>query len=397
MIVVAEDADVWEKFPIPLINRLEKHYLGMETMLDDDCLRIVKTLKTWTERFAEVKTQRHERVQQFKPQDVFIGYHDDALAAIVLRLRDLDDEEEDSLVQKTKAVLMNCVTPDAIARLSETDLNEEEQEELCQMYYGYHFSTLAHAVKSAIEDKGTSKLLQVTTHSRLLTKEGKDSLAMFLAPCNVTILPLQQMNTEAQFSEQVDKFMRRVNQDDKKEVLLVQAQMLHSDNGALVDCARYVIQNALAKYKLEDSFCIGIVLQVPRVRGGGSFVGLPGHPWRSYHIDELRGDPNQIEMSSIRGKTLADIFGNELVNVDGLIREAITKAVSKTQSDGEARVTRRLDILLEGHMDATLKSVLKEYVTRDQVSNYLVVVMYHICTRSMSGMTRERERGDVEA
>jgi hypothetical protein len=26
---------VYEKFPIPLINRLEKHYLGTETMLTD--------------------------------------------------------------------------------------------------------------------------------------------------------------------------------------------------------------------------------------------------------------------------------------------------------------------------------------------------------------------------
>ena len=32
MIVIAEDSDVWEKFPIPLINRLEKHYLGMEVI-----------------------------------------------------------------------------------------------------------------------------------------------------------------------------------------------------------------------------------------------------------------------------------------------------------------------------------------------------------------------------
>ena len=33
LIVIAEDSDVHDKFPIPLINRLEKHFLGMETML----------------------------------------------------------------------------------------------------------------------------------------------------------------------------------------------------------------------------------------------------------------------------------------------------------------------------------------------------------------------------
>ena len=33
LVLVAEDHEVYEKFPIPLINRLEKHYLGMETMI----------------------------------------------------------------------------------------------------------------------------------------------------------------------------------------------------------------------------------------------------------------------------------------------------------------------------------------------------------------------------
>ena len=35
LVLIAEDKDVYEKFPIPLINRLEKHYLGMETMLTE--------------------------------------------------------------------------------------------------------------------------------------------------------------------------------------------------------------------------------------------------------------------------------------------------------------------------------------------------------------------------
>ena len=33
LIVIAEDDDVKDRFPIPLINRLEKHYLGNETIL----------------------------------------------------------------------------------------------------------------------------------------------------------------------------------------------------------------------------------------------------------------------------------------------------------------------------------------------------------------------------
>ena len=73
MIVVAEDKDVWEKFPIPLINRMEKHYLGMETLLSPEQNVLVGKLRTWIDTFSQVKFQRHERLQQFVPEDVFIG------------------------------------------------------------------------------------------------------------------------------------------------------------------------------------------------------------------------------------------------------------------------------------------------------------------------------------
>ena len=75
MIVVAEDKDVWEKFPIPLINRLEKHYLGMETLLSSEQTVLVSKMKKWIERFSQVQFQRHQRSEQFVAQDVFIGYH----------------------------------------------------------------------------------------------------------------------------------------------------------------------------------------------------------------------------------------------------------------------------------------------------------------------------------
>ncbi len=32
LIVIAEDSEVFEQFPVPLINRFEKHYLGMESL-----------------------------------------------------------------------------------------------------------------------------------------------------------------------------------------------------------------------------------------------------------------------------------------------------------------------------------------------------------------------------
>ena len=55
LIVVAEKEVVYEKFPIPLINRLEKHFLTVNTLLTREQHKIVGYLKKWTEDFVKQK------------------------------------------------------------------------------------------------------------------------------------------------------------------------------------------------------------------------------------------------------------------------------------------------------------------------------------------------------
>ena len=57
LIVVAEKDVVYKRFPIPLINRLEKHLLVMSTGLTEDQARLVKKLEDWVELFSEAKLE----------------------------------------------------------------------------------------------------------------------------------------------------------------------------------------------------------------------------------------------------------------------------------------------------------------------------------------------------
>lgn len=259
MIVVAEDKDVWEKFPIPLINRLEKHYLGMETLLLPAQVKMVDELKNWINRFTRVQFKNYQKTEQFTPQDVFIGYHSDALASLVLKASkgDLDPIEE------VKATLLRVAAPDAIARLSETRMDVKEAEDLCKLYYASHFATLSNAIISALQHKDDCAMLFVTTQSRLLTKDGKDDLERSMK-LPVKILPLQQMNTEQQFRKEVSAFLDTPG----KKVLLVQAQLLSQKESGLVECAKYIIQNELQQWKSQNQHCcIALVLQVTECIG----------------------------------------------------------------------------------------------------------------------------------
>ena len=57
LIVVAEKDDVYERFPIPLINRLEKHLLVMSTGLTERQAHFAKELEDWVKLFSDAKPE----------------------------------------------------------------------------------------------------------------------------------------------------------------------------------------------------------------------------------------------------------------------------------------------------------------------------------------------------
>ena len=61
--MIAEKDVVYNEFPIPLINRLEKHYLVTLTSLTPDQMDLVDKLRNWANEFAEVtgESKRHRQ------------------------------------------------------------------------------------------------------------------------------------------------------------------------------------------------------------------------------------------------------------------------------------------------------------------------------------------------
>lgn len=199
-LVVAEDQKkVYEQFPVPLINRLEKHRLDRSTDLEPWQHRVLHKLTEWVKEFSGVALKR------FGLSDIFIGYHDDAcgsalLQALERRAQKTEDsvlsqqkedkpaassgsDENDETIQKTdnameiqvtegehvlmetnedqcqelmdtedssgtvgeneeeevfnlaKCLLLNCATPDAMVRLRCSDLTKQEVQKLQRIYF----------------------------------------------------------------------------------------------------------------------------------------------------------------------------------------------------------------------------------------------------------------------
>jgi hypothetical protein len=55
LILIAERATVYKKFPTPLINRLEKHFVLTSSILKDWQLEVLADFKEWISGFSRIR------------------------------------------------------------------------------------------------------------------------------------------------------------------------------------------------------------------------------------------------------------------------------------------------------------------------------------------------------
>lgn len=141
LIVIEEKDVVYKHFPIPLINRLEKHYLDINTVLEKWQKNIVEELKSWVERFVDVNSEQFVARHKYSPSEVFIGYHPDACASVVLQVTKSlghsisTDELYQKVSEEAKLILLGCATPDAVVRLGATSLGQFAAQSLSREYH----------------------------------------------------------------------------------------------------------------------------------------------------------------------------------------------------------------------------------------------------------------------
>ena len=61
--MIAERDVVYSKFPIPLINRLEKHYLVTSASLSSAQQAVVDRLLDWVTKFSHVNIPLHQQMR----------------------------------------------------------------------------------------------------------------------------------------------------------------------------------------------------------------------------------------------------------------------------------------------------------------------------------------------
>uniref|UniRef100_A0A8K9WMH2 RING-type E3 ubiquitin transferase n=1 Tax=Oncorhynchus mykiss TaxID=8022 RepID=A0A8K9WMH2_ONCMY len=387
LIVIEEKEVVYKQFPIPLINRLEKHYLDIHTVLKEEQRAVVVELEKWVGQFVALNNQHTMAPQTYKylPPDVFIGYHSDTCASVVLQMTEKQRGETDisdpqrRVLDEAKLILLNCATPDSVVRLDCTVLPRVESEHLARIYFeDQKHSSLADFIFSHTQqdEQCHSSFTEVTTFSRLLTASDVGPLEEVVN--NVELLSLQQFDTEHSFLKKI-----RENTSGNK-ILIIQSDFDEASHSAnLIASAKYSAINEINKSRqveMGGKVFVYFITKLPRMEGGTSYVGFHGDPWRSVHIDDLRRSKDIVsDIKALRNLTISQLFEEKkdepeamevddmyteteqqelehedqtswgsVVDTTALVRSCVQSAVGmlRDQLEGGVRSTRRVEILL---------------------------------------------------
>ena len=336
LIVIADRETVQEKFPTPLINRLEKHFLTMSTVLSDEGRVISVLLRKWAKDFSTLDRTHSIGFQkrcEFSEGDCFIGYHADTASSIVFHVMkamypdgttdDLEVDREEVL-ERSQIQLLRMATTDAVLRVNNSHLRKQSQN-IMREYFKLQLGSLEEYLRQALDSihNDTRKLLTLaTTHSRLLTDRDVNQLKKRLNEeiNEIKCLSLQQFQGEQQFSSEIQKFLRSETGSERairpgKRILLVQCDK-GTENAKLIACARHKTVEELSDWREESEngecgVCLVFLVQLRREAHGSSFESFCGGEWNTVHIDDIRSlDYEELPpISEIIGKEIHQMFG----------------------------------------------------------------------------------------
>ncbi|XP_032847063.2 E3 ubiquitin-protein ligase rnf213-alpha-like [Tyto alba] len=389
LIVIEEKNIVYTQFPTPLLNRLEKHCLDMNTVLNWQQQQLKRDLQTWAKLFVSIDSSKFPYVSSTKlspkEQDVFIGFSKDTSAAVALettKSRSFGDLEpyEESVLSVAKRKLLQCATPDSILRLKYSLLDDAEQIQDLYFHKQKHNSLVSVLRETVNQQSGkertTGLCLQVSTHARLLNERDLEEIKKTLNLQNrIHCLFLSQFDTEYTFRQELRNFFA---QSSEEKLLLIQFHFDEPQSSKrLLACAKYCITDERRKSTATGPSHVVLATQVPRVLGGCSYLAFDSGEWMSIHLDDLMPPDNfSANLGQLAKMTIAEIFmttfqehlptgspeesaaledpskstlfpEENLLSIDSMIKQSIQKAVIQLEdkTDNSWRATERIIII----------------------------------------------------
>ncbi|KAM9432008.1 E3 ubiquitin-protein ligase rnf213-alpha-like [Clarias gariepinus] len=401
LIVIEEKSTVYEQFPTPLLNRLEKHCLEISNILPDHAQELQVKLEEWLNKFVTQDSSKNNHLISTKKYDTIVGYTEDTCASVLLHCcpqlvsRELDHDEREKALEMAQEMLLQCATPDSVLRA--TKYMEENSEKLLEVYFAKQpHGNLIEALKKYRGPETDGICLEISTYSRLLNKRDVETIIKELGITgrDACLFLLNEFYTEQSFSKAVSEFLG-IDTGARKLLLLQSYFDDPKQSQRLLFCVRHSIKRI--KTSLSDGAVFDIVLitRLPRISGGCGYTATFGDGWVSLHMDELSATPGfPGDIYELQSKTVSESLtkssfsSTEHLDMDNpkaplsekqdglvdtllLIRKSLQKGILqlRDKADNSHRATTRVEILhslLHNKLavsDAFIKSLEKRIVS----------------------------------
>ncbi|XP_019857804.1 PREDICTED: E3 ubiquitin-protein ligase rnf213-alpha-like, partial [Amphimedon queenslandica] len=322
LILIAEKKKVYKDFPTPLVNRLEKHFINNETVLEDWQKNVVDDIEKWLTSFVTDNG--------FKIEDAFVGYNSDTKAAVVLQASakfqksDNTFEKQEMVFQLSKKLLLQMATPDAVIRALKK--NVKESLFLKQVYFfEQEHSSLGGLLQRISSDFENKFLIQATSHSLPMYQREIHSLKdiLNLEDKQLDRVHLEAFETEYEFLASVDVALEKGKLQQFYQIFECE---FGQDNGNLISCCRYrLVDKIKGITKQQSSTVFVLIVHLPRKCDDSDFVSFQEYPWICYHVDELIPSEESkalLRQVSCQSKPLSHLFLAE--NSDPFFGELFT-------------------------------------------------------------------------
>ncbi|XP_066922902.1 E3 ubiquitin-protein ligase rnf213-alpha-like [Clytia hemisphaerica] len=374
LIVMADKTNVYKTFPIPLINRLEKHFLVTATAMEPEQLKIERELTKWANHFAKAYSGK----KKFDCEDAFIGYNNDTCASIIIELyRHMEMPNTEEFLDLSKKKLLQVATPDSMARLP-----KDERNKYWDVYFKEQIhSSLPEFLCKDIPVNQRTRFYQIKTFSRLLSPQELENIEVL--GFQIESLSLMQFQTENSFREALRSTYQKV--EKKNSIILVQYSLTKT-SGDLVPCAQHITKEIASQVENGDTVKVVFLLQL--TRGAKSLVSYQSI-WECIHIDEIRQD-DKPKLIDYIGKPISSLFeenydwfhliqssvqgGIEIVNKKSAMKaDVITKKINILHQllQRDTDVSKRFSDHILHQMYARLLEIEQKEVDLKKVANWV--------------------------
>ncbi|CAF0865868.1 unnamed protein product [Brachionus calyciflorus] len=332
--------------------------------------RIVTNLNKWVKEITEISEKygfglaRFMNKQKLKPSDIFIGFTDETIPSLVYKFSKekyadqiLNYENDNDWLDATqkveelvKILLLQSSTSDGIIRLvHEVKANEKSNEKfnfIIDNYYKVqaHENFNSFFQKYLFTDQVDTNFIQITTHSKLLSKKG-----LIKSPqVTFRIESLLSFDSQQQFTQ-----------------------------------------------VLREFYETNLKIAMPKITGG-CMSNFQTSKWFCYHIDDLQNNINIGDILSYKDKSLGEIFQETLVENNTLnfqmflnilksiiynwcsrIVDNYTNYKMSESDEFKNRSIERIEILLnlfrEAELGREFSHILLKHISRLQIERELAL------------------------